>query len=165
MSPLIRGSLTGGRSRGSSLFEQFVRVPRGNSQIRSAKVLNQGKVYSDHFSLWIKKRPTRTTECCRGIVNDLIPKHVADMALGSGWPNELLRSHPQQDLANILSAAGNLVCNLRAGPGKNAFNAGRVANQDDGFPRHAGFASIIKLKQLRMKWRRGFEFERCKIRS
>jgi hypothetical protein len=151
------------RPWGSNLFEQFVRVPRGNSQIRSAKVLNQGKVYSDHFSLSIKKRPTRTTECCRGVVNDLIPKHVADMALGSGWPNELLRSHPQQDLANVLSAARNLLCNLGARPGKNAFNAGRVANQDDGFPCHAGFASIIELKQLRMKWRRGFEFERCKI--
>src|SRR5215831_2277949 len=129
MSPFIRGSLTGGPSRGSSLFEQFVRVPRGNSQIRSAKALNQGKVYSDHFSLWIKKRPTRTTECCRGVVNDLIPKHVANMALGSGWPNELLRSHPQQDLANVLSAAGNFVCNLRARPGKNACLQRRQGSQ------------------------------------
>ena len=151
--------------QGRMSIEQVLRIPSGDSQVRAAKVLHHGDVYSDHLSLSIEKRSTRTAECRCRIINNLVVKQVADVPLGSGWPNELLRSHPQHNLANALRAAGNLLHNLRTRSGENAFNARGVADQDHGFPRHAGFVSIIKLKKLRVEWPGRFEFERCKVRA
>src|SRR5260370_31693532 len=134
-----------------------------NSEIGTAEIRDHCKIYADNLSVSVKKRPARTARCRRGIINDLVFKDVPYMSLCGDGPNKVVRSELRHDDPDVLSTACNLLRNFRLRSRQNAFHPGRVADQDYRPSRYASFTSIVKFQQLRMWWRRVFQFERRQI--
>src|SRR6266404_8210491 len=99
-----------------------------NSEIRAAKIRDHCEIYADNLSVSVKKRPAGTTRCGCGIVHDLVLKHVADVSLGRGWPDEPLRCNLRHDIADVLTSACNFLRDVRTRPCQNARHACRVAD-------------------------------------
>src|SRR5260370_37432047 len=128
------------------------------SEIRAAETCDHSEIYADTLSVSVKQRPARTTGCGRGIVHDLVLKHVADVSLRRGWPDEPLRCNLRHDIADVLTSACNFLRDVRTRPCQNAFHPGRIPDQDYRPSGHASFTSIIKFQQLRAIWRRSLQF-------
>jgi hypothetical protein len=77
-------------SQSGPLPQQVLRAFNGSSKVRAAKICEHRKSYANHFSLAVEERSARTPGGCGGVVDNLVPKHVADMALRGRGADESL---------------------------------------------------------------------------
>ena len=77
-------------SQSGPLPQEVLRIFDGNSKVRAAKISEYCKIYANHFSLAVEERSARTPGGCGGVVDNLVLKHVADMALRGRGADEAL---------------------------------------------------------------------------
>src|SRR4029077_12492081 len=99
---------------GGSCLQEDLRVFDGNSKVRAAKISEYRKIYANHFSLAVEERSARTPGGCGGVVDNLVFKHVADMALCGRGADEALGSELRHDSIDVLIAAGDFLRYIRA---------------------------------------------------
>src|SRR5260370_230270 len=144
---------------GGPLPQQVLRVFNGNSEVRAAKISEYRKIYANHFSLAVEERSARTPRGCGSVVNNLVLKHVADMALRGRGADEALGSELRHNSIDVLIAAGDFLRYIRACPGKNAFNASGISNQHNGISRHCGLCAIVEFEDCGVGRRRRYELK------
>src|SRR5215471_6098063 len=110
----LRRSTCRRRSARSGSAKQFVRVAHRNGKIGAPETTEDGEVDSDDFASVIEERATGTAGGGCGVVNDLVFQNVAYVALRGGGPNQVLLCEPGDDLRDVGSAAGDLLCGFRA---------------------------------------------------
>ena len=72
------------------LRKEFGCVSGGNREIRPAKTPEYREIYANHFTVLVKEGSAGAARCGRGVINDLVLKHVAYMPLCGGRSDELL---------------------------------------------------------------------------
>ena len=73
-----------------SRASKILRVSGGNGKVRAAKIPEHREIYANHFSRAVEERSARPPGGCGGVVDNLVIKHVADVALGGCGADEAL---------------------------------------------------------------------------
>jgi hypothetical protein len=86
------------------------------------------------------------------------------VALCRGGPDEVLRSEFRHDPIDVLGVTDNFLGYIATGPGENAFNSCRIANQHNGIARHRTLRAIVQLQHCGLGRKRRLELKSREVR-
>src|SRR6266849_7684411 len=130
-----------------SWLEERLGEANGNTKVRTAKTFDNRECHADHFSIAIDERSPRTAGSGLRVVDNLVRKNVADMALGNQRADEFTTEEFVDNLFRFSSGGlGDFVHRIFTCARENGADAGGVAEREQRLTTDRRFLAGIHLQ-------------------